>query len=212
MIDPMTCACRIDIANARETGRPTMCRWCGATIEAPRARPPSTAHTQRLPEPVAVERNHDPAAGATRLHHAEEVERARKWSVADLAILALWANHFYGAGQVLREPVQTSGADGHGREDDRTAAWHEAAMIHRRFERMRRAYRETLWFVFVERNTDVHAPGSSVMRELGERLSTAEQRASWTTSKKGAVKSDGAEKWGRWRYDSAKRAWELGSE
>jgi hypothetical protein len=142
----------------------------------------------------------------------ERAKRERAWTLADLELLARWQSRFYGDGQKLREPVQHSGGDDTGPEDERTSEWHRAATIHRRFEAMRqgigRTHYAVLWFVIFERGSIAASLGKSLVEELGYWFATSEQRESWQSSKKRSIRTGGARMNGERLWDAAKRAWE----
>jgi hypothetical protein len=135
-----------------------------------------------------------------------------EWTLSDLELLARWSTRFYGSGLKLREPVQNSGGDCNGMEDERTSEWHKAATIHRRFEQMRvgigRTHYAVLWFVIFERNSATQLLGKSLVEELGYWFASGEQRASWQTSKKRSIRTNGARMNGERLWDAARRAWE----
>lgn len=138
------------------------------------------------------------------------VKRPHRWTLADLDLLARWASSFYGSGLKLREPVQHSGGDQHGPEDNRTSEWHHAAAVHRRFERMRsgpgRTHYAVLWFAFIER--DGPARGTPMfLHDLGLSFATRGQRLMWHTQGR-TLRVKLPQLYGQRIYDAAVKAWE----
>ena len=149
------------------------------------------------------------ACGATLTRRAE-----RAWTLADLDLLARWASAFYGSGLKLREPVQHSGGDGHGREDERTSEWHRAAAVHRRFERMRSGagctHYAVLWFVVFVRGYGKQLPGTTLMEELGRQFAPRAVREAWASHKQTALRTSLPRVAGQRLWDAAVKAWEVG--
>jgi hypothetical protein len=151
---------------------------------------------------------------------------ARKWTVGDLQLLARWQRKFYGSGLMLREPVQTSGGDTNGPEDERTSEFHRAAAVRRRFEGMRtgagRLHYAVLWFVIFDRDnraSDASVAASKkstrenkLMEEVGKAFSPHAQQRAWASHKETALQTRLPRVFGQRLYDAAVRAWEVGDE
>lgn len=190
----------------------TWCPDCGCDVTpAPKRRETvmqrvGVAHVERAFSPVTY---HQPEGVADML------SPYYPWGVSDLVLLTKWTGAFYGSGLVLREPVQTSGGDGHGREDDKTREWHRVAMVHRRFEAMRTGdgctHYAVLWFAVFERGGNNAELGKGLMAEIGKHFAPIAQREAWAKHRQHALRESLPRVSGQRLWDAAVKAWRVGA-
>lgn len=162
--------------------------------------------------------------GAVMERETAREARRRRWTLADLELLARWEGTFYGSGMALKEPVQTSGRDDRGKQDEKTSEWHRAAEVNRRFEGMRTGegcthYAVLKWLVF-DRGMRSSDPTMAVkteerrtnklMEELGKAFAGPKQCAAWRAHKETALRDRLPRVFGQRIYDAAVKAWEEG--
>jgi hypothetical protein len=151
--------------------------------------------------------------------------RARRWTIADLELLARWEGELYGRGAPPpRVMVQTSGRDDSGKQDEKTGEWHRACEVSRRFEAMRSGegrmhYAVLRWLVF-DRGMRASDPTvaaktaerrtNKLMEELGRAFSPLAQQKAWASHKETALRDRLPRVFGQRLYDAAVKAWEGG--